>query len=66
MFNNGDVVKLKGYEKSYTVKVSGEGCDEECFSGSIIDSEWSEHEFNGSVSAGVYADDFIYDSFEIV
>ena len=66
MFNKGDLVKLVGYEKSYTVLVEGVGMDEECFDGIITSSEYEDSEYHGRLSVGIYDNDFKYEEFELV
>jgi hypothetical protein len=65
-FNKGDMVKLVGYEKSYTAVVTGPGMDDECFSAVIVTSEYDESEYHGRLSVGSYDDDFTFDEFELV
>ncbi len=67
MFKKGDVVKLVGFKKSYTVKVSGAGpYMNGCFSGEIISSEYLKSEYNGQVSVGVIDNDFETSVFQLV
>lgn len=67
MFNKGDVVKLTGFEKSYTVIVTGGSHvnedDVPCFNGTIIASDWSDEDFYGELSVGTHVDDFKVSSF---
>jgi len=65
MFNKGDIVKLTGFAKSYTVIVTGGSKITEvpCFSGTIIESDWSDDDFYGELSVGTHVDDFKVSSF---
>jgi len=67
MFNKGDMVKLVGYEKSYTALVTGRpGMEDDCFTAVIVTSDYDESEYHGRLSVGTYDDDFKYVEFELV
>ncbi len=67
MFKKDDVVKLVGFKKSYTVKVSGATpYMYDCFSGEIISSEYLKSEYHGQLSVGVVDNDFKTAEFKLV
>lgn len=65
-FEKGDIVKLIGHDRSYTVTVTGKSNHRNGFEGVIIESEYHQSEYGGVCSVGHLGRYFENDSFELV
>lgn len=67
-FEIGSIVRLKTDRRGcrYSVRVTGPGGWHDEFAGVIVESNFPKHAYNGELTVGVVAEDFITEYFEVV
>lgn len=65
-FEKGNIVKLVGFDKSYTVTVTNPSKHKRGFEGVVIESDYDRSEYGGACSVGYLGSYFENDAFELV